>query len=114
MFLYIDPGTGMILIQLIVAGVTSVLVFLRISVKKLKICLKENETRDRLGTLLDSYLKKKQIFRVVNKSYQTNFNHLFLRLYSELVEKILSPARKTEKNISKDQYCVLKLIGYFL
>lgn len=36
MFLYIDPGTGMILIQLIVAGVTSVLVFFKNIREKIK------------------------------------------------------------------------------
>ena len=36
-FLYIDPGTGMILIQLIVAGVASVLVFF----KKIKAKMRE-------------------------------------------------------------------------
>ena len=61
------------------------------------------------------FKEKKQIFRVVNKSYQTNFNHLISSgLYSELVEKkYLVQHEKTEKNISKDQYCVLKVDRIF-
>tara|TARA_B100001059_G_C17302964_1_gene318273 strand:+ start:191 stop:319 length:129 start_codon:yes stop_codon:yes gene_type:complete len=35
MFFYIDPGTGMILIQLIVAGLASVLVFFKNIRKKI-------------------------------------------------------------------------------
>ena len=61
------------------------------------------------------FKEKKQIFRVVNESYQTNFNHLISSgLYSELVEKkYIVQHEKTEKNISKDQYCVLKVDRIF-
>jgi len=36
MFLYIDPGTGMILLQLVVAGFASVLVFFKNIREKIK------------------------------------------------------------------------------
>ena len=36
MFLYIDPGTGMILLQLVIAGFASVLVFFKNIREKIK------------------------------------------------------------------------------
>lgn len=41
--LYIDPGTGMIIIQLIVAGITSVIVFFKNIREKIRKLFKRNE-----------------------------------------------------------------------
>ena len=43
MLLYIDPGTGMILIQLIVAGLAGVMVFFKKIKSKIKKIFKKND-----------------------------------------------------------------------
>ena len=43
MLLYIDPGTGMILIQLIVAGLAGVMVFFKKIKSKIKKVFKKND-----------------------------------------------------------------------
>ena len=43
MLLYIDPGTGMILIQLIVAGLAGVMVFFKKIKSKIKEVFKKND-----------------------------------------------------------------------